>query len=178
MQFGITLNNNPYSYEQKLASIDKTSIKEVAQEIFTRAENKPSTQNNIDFSKFNRTDIGLNLYNGSVSPDVSKAVSLQNSGQGLNLNQETIANIQYLNTQAAKAVSETPAKNMDGKIHVQNESSIDNSERANAPLPDSTTFFNTSNLGKDKEGGGNPFFAFTNNDNNGGNTTSETTSSF
>lgn len=158
MTFGITFNNNSYNYAAKLASIDQPAIKEVAQEIFGRAEAKTVNLNNVDVAKFNRPNVGLDLYNGSVNPDVAKNIALQSAGQNVSLNREVQANIQYLNTQAAKAMLDMPAKNMDGKIHVNANDSVSNGERAYAPLPNSTTFFNISNLSKDGQGNGNPFY--------------------
>jgi len=164
MTFGITFNN-AYTVAPKFSGIDQPVVKEVAQEILARAGAKSGALSTVDLSKFNRPDTGMDLYNGNVTPDVAKNIALQNSGQNVSLNREVQANIQYLNTQAAKAAFETPAKNMEGKINAQPNESISNSERAHAPLPNSTTFFDISNLSKDSDGNGNPFYA-----NTGGNT--------
>ncbi len=172
MAFGITFNKNPYINVSNSGSIDNSTIREVAQEIFGRAETKSVALNNIDLSKFNRPNVGLDLYNGNVNPDVAKNISLQSAGQNVSLNREVLANIQYLNTQAAKAIHETPTKNMNGKIHVNANDTVSNGERAYAPLPNTTTFFNTANTAKDKQGGGNPFYG-----NSGNNSSPESASS-
>ena len=165
MTFGITFNNQYYS-GNNVNGIDYSALQQTAKEIFQNAQAASINTNQVDTSRVNGLRVGLDLYNGKVSPDVAKNISLQNAGQNVFLNTQTLANIQYLNLQAAKAINESTVKTMDGKIHVNVNETVSNSERAYAPLPNATTFFNTSNLSKDSQGGNNPFFSFSGNSSN------------
>ena len=168
MTFGITFNNNYYT-GNKASGLDHTALQETAREIFKNAQAASVNTNSANSAKISNLQSGVDFYNGKVSPEMAKNISLQNAGLNIYLNSQVIANIQYLNLQAAKATTESFAKNMEGKVYVQNQETIANSEREYAPLPNSTTFFNIGNLSKDKRGGGNPFYSGAESSNNDSN---------
>jgi len=167
MNFDITLRNN-YNGIRTVDGLDYATMKATAQEIFTRAQ-KNSVLSEADLSRFNRIEKGLDLYSGKLGTDVAREISLQNSGKNIQLNQELQAKIQYLNMQAAKIAAQGQGKNIDGKIPVNPNDMVSNAERTHAPLPETTDFFNITNLNKDRNSGGNPFSANANRNKSSGN---------
>lgn len=159
MNFGITLGNYEYG-KKNVEGIDYSAIRETSQEIFARAARKDNVLNNVDLSKFNRVDKGLDLYSGKVDANLAKAISLQNAGKNVQLNNEALSQIQYLNLQAAKIANQNPYKEVEGKIPVNPNDAVSNSEREYAPLPNTTQFFDIDNLARNKQqSNGNPFSA-------------------
>ena len=111
MSFGVTLNTNK-NY------IDTAAINEVAKQIFTNAQSKTaqtSDLGNIDLTKFRRADVGIDLYSQRTDIDTAKFVAVRNAGLDINLNQNFIANVQYLNTMAALDATKVQ-KNVEGKM--------------------------------------------------------------
>ncbi len=97
--------------------IDRSVLKEVSQEILKRAAAKNSQYNtsSSSFSTVLKTqNIGIDLYSGRVDTQTQRQISLNNSGLNIQLNQEVLNSIKYLNTQAAQNVQ----KNVEGKITV------------------------------------------------------------
>jgi len=132
-------------------SIDRATLQQVSQSILKRAEQK-NAQYNVDNARnfFQQRDLGLDLYNGKVEAATAKQIAMNNSGLQVQLNQNTLASIQYLNSMAAQNVQ----KNVEGKMTVAvNE--ITTKEQT-APV----TAFNTivsQETAKDKKGS-NPFY--------------------
>ncbi len=97
--------------------IDRSVLKEVSQEIMKRAAAK-SGQNTVSTGSFNNVfrvqDIGIDLYSGRVDAQTQRQIALNNSGLNIQLNQEVLNSIKYLNTQAAQNVQ----KNVEGKITI------------------------------------------------------------
>lgn len=93
------------------AGIDKSVLKQVSQEILKRANANNGTNfdvNNINLKSFSQTkqpELGLNLYNGSVDATTAKQIALNNSALQINLSQNVMDSIKYLNTQAAQKVA-------------------------------------------------------------------------
>lgn len=129
--------------------IDRSTLQQVSQEILKRAAEKNS-QYNTDSSRVNNifrpADIGIDLYQGNVDTKIAKQVALNNSGLQIQLNQEVLKSIQYLNSQAAQNVQ----KNVEGKITVALNEGVGNTQKY-----DSTPKFNSIvslAAGKDKNG--------------------------
>lgn len=137
-----------YNAQYKLG-IDTSVLKEVSQEILKRAAEKnnqfnvnTSTVNNI----FKPADIGLDLYKGNVDSNVARQVALNNSGLQIQLNQEVLASIQYLNAKAAQNIQ----KNVEGKITIALQEGVGNiSQKDVAPKFNSII---SLAAGKDKNG--------------------------
>ncbi len=159
MNFGITFRNNKEYGLNTVDGLDYSSIRTTAQEIFTRANQNNYVLSQTDLSKFTRVDKGLDLYNGKVDTNLAREISLQNSGKNVQLNNEALEQIQYLNAQAAQIAGQSITKNIDGKIPVNPNDTVSNAERAYAPLPNTTQFFSIDNLTKDKSSSNNPFSA-------------------
>lgn len=157
MSLGITGLTSNRNY------IDTSSVNEVAKQIFTRAQNKTFDVNNVDFSKFRRPELGIDLYNGRVDANTATQVAVRNAGLDINLNETFIANVQYLNTQAAMATAKT-TKNVEGKLIAP----VAEGESAQKPtveaLPQNVELVLNGGLDKDKRGS-NPFSFFSMNTN-------------
>ena len=87
------------------ANIDKTVLKQVSQEIMKRA-NANNADFNVNATNFKtpaetKQALGLNLYNGTVDVQVAKQIALNNSGLQIQLNQNVLDSIKYLNSQAS-----------------------------------------------------------------------------
>lgn len=130
--------------------IDTTTLKQVSNEILKRAAEKNS-QYNTNTSSLNNifknaNNIGIDLYSGKVDTNVARQVAMNNSGFQIQLNQEVMQSIQYLNTKAAQNVQ----KNVDGKITVALNEGVGNTQKT-----ETTHTFNSIislGAGKDKNG--------------------------
>lgn len=161
MSLGLTAINNNRNY------IDTSAINEVAKQIFTKAESKAASfdTNVVDLSKFRRPEVGIDLYSQRTNMDTAKFVAVRNAGLDINLNQNFIANVQYLNTMAAMN-TEKVQKNVEGKL-IAPVAEGEKSEVKNIfNLPGTIELSNSKNLDKDKRGS-NPFSFFSMNENKG-----------
>ena len=155
MSFGVTLNTNR-SY------IDKTSIGEVAKYIFQNAENKSANiENTVDLSKFRRPEVGIDLYSQRTNIDTARQIAIRNAGLDINLNENFIANVQYLNAQAAQNATKVQ-KTVEGKLAAPIAEGEKSEIKNIFNLPQTMDITNSKNLEKDKRGS-NPFsFVYTN----------------
>lgn len=131
-------------------NIDRATLQQVSQSILKRAEQKNS-QYNVDNAQnfFQKRDIGVDLYNGKVDLKVANQIALNNSGLQVQLSQEVLAKINYLNTAAA-----VTQKNVDGKLTIAvNEITL---KEQTAPV-NSHNRIVTNETAKDKNGS-NPFY--------------------
>lgn len=151
MSFGIT------SLSAKRSYIDTQSINEVAKQIFANAESKSQSFDisQTDLAKFKRPEVGIDLYNSKNSIDTTKQIAIRNAGLDINLNSNFVANVQYLNTQAAQQVT----KNVEGKLIAPVAEGEGTQKREVVALPKSVELNNSKSLDKDKRGS-NPFSFF------------------
>ena len=132
--------------------IDTTVLKEVTQQIFKRAESKSVDLSSLDLTKFNRADLGMDLYSGKVDSSVARQVAMTSAGMQVNLNENTIASLKFLNSEASKSIF----KVVEGKIApTVNEETT--KVKNNFELPKFSQLIKTSDTGKDKNGS-NPFY--------------------
>ena len=104
-----------FDVSAKLNGIDRNVLKEVSQEILKRANAKNSdfnVQSSFKTAAQARQELGLNLYNGSVDSNTARQIALNNSGLRIQLNQNVLDSIKYLNTQAAQRNS----NNLEGRL--------------------------------------------------------------
>lgn len=104
-----------FDVSAKLNGIDRSVLKEVSQEILKRANGKSSDfQLNSSFKTAAQAkqELGINLYNGSVDTNTARQIALNNSGLQIQLNQNVLDSIKYLNTQAAQRNS----NNLEGRL--------------------------------------------------------------
>lgn len=135
-----------YNAQYKLG-IDTTTLQQVSQEILKRANEKNNqynvrTVNNV----FKSTDIGIDLYKGNVDVNTAKQIALNNSGLQVQLNQEVLNSIKYLNTQAVQNIH----KNMEGKITVALNEGVGNTQQT-SEAPKFNSIISLA-AGKDKNG--------------------------
>lgn len=129
--------------------IDRSTLQQVSQEILKRAAEKNSQYNinsNTVNNIFKPADIGIDLYKGHVDTKTARQIALNNSGLQIQLNQEVLNSIQYLNAKAAQNVQ----KNVEGKITVALNEGVGNTSKF-----DSAPKFNSIislAAGKDKNG--------------------------
>lgn len=139
----VTLNQNFKT------GIDTSMLKEVSAEILKRAQAKAMNAQSAQ-SAFKTTDLGLDLYQGKVDAKTARQVAMNNSGLQIQLNQNVLNSIQFLNTQAAQKVQ----KNVEGKIAFSVYEGTDVQKAAETPKFNSIVSFGTA---KDKQGS-NPFY--------------------
>lgn len=135
-----------YNAQYKLG-IDRTTLQQVSQEILKRANEKNSqynvhTTNNI----FKSADIGVDLYNGKVDVNTAKQIALNNSGLQVQLSQDALNSIKYLNSQATQNVQ----KNVEGKITVALNEGVGNTQKSGEPAKFNSII--SLATGKDKNG--------------------------
>ena len=131
--------------------IDTSILKEVSAEILKRAQAKAANiQTGASNSVFRPQELGLDLYNGKIDSQTAKQIALNNSGLQIQLNQNVLESIKFLNTQAAQNVQ----KNVEGKIAFSVYEGTDVQKAAEMPKFNSIISFSTA---KDKKGS-NPFY--------------------
>lgn len=141
------------SYNQNINSgIDATTLREVTQQIFQRANAKSSALANVDLTKFNRPTVGMDLYSGKVDASTARQVAMTNSGLQVNLSENALNSLRYLNSQASKSVFQ----NVDGKISVNvKEETVETKKGIQIPAFGRLT--ETADLEQHKKGS-NPFY--------------------
>ena len=131
--------------------IDTSILKEVSAEILKRAQAKAmNAQTGSVRTAFKAADLGLDLYQGTVDSAPARQVAMNNSGMQIQLNQNVLDSIKFLNSQAAQNVQ----KNVEGKIAFSVYEGADVQKAAEAPKFNSIVSFSTA---KDKKGS-NPFY--------------------
>lgn len=103
--------NVSYNYTNT-AGIDTASVKEVAKQIFERANVKSSALTEENLAKFNRPSLGSDLYSGRIDANAARQISMANSGMQVQLSANALNNLKYLNNEASKAIF----KRIEGKI--------------------------------------------------------------
>ena len=139
----VTLSNNLRS-----AGIDASVIKEVSAEILKRAHAK--TAQKVQQSVFTAAELGVDLYQGKVDSATARQIAMNNSGLQIQLNENVLNSIKFLNSQAAQQVS----KNVEGKLAFAVYEGSDVQKAPEMPKFNSIVSFATA---KDKQGS-NPFY--------------------
>ncbi len=145
----MSLNVN-YTQNYK-TGIDTSILKEVSAEILKRAQEKAmNVQSSHSNSVFRAKDLGLDLYQGKVDAQTACQIAMNNSGIQIQLKQNVLDSIKFLNTQAAQQIQ----KNVEGKLAFSVYESTDIQKAAETPKFNSIISFSTA---KDKNGS-NPFY--------------------
>lgn len=135
----VTLNQNLRT------GIDASVLKEVSAEILKRAHAKSAQYVQ---HKAPAVDLGIDLY--KIDANTAKQVAMNNSGLQVQLNQNALASIQFLNAQAAQKIQ----KNVEGKLAFEVYEGTDVQRAAETPKFNSIISFAAA---KDKQGS-NPFY--------------------
>lgn len=139
-----------YNAEYKLG-INRSTLQQVSNEILKRAAEKNSQYNTNSSSVKNilqntQQNLGIDLYKGNVDTSVARQVAMNNSGLQIQLSQDALKSIQYLNSQAGNNVQ----KNVEGKISIALNEGVGNAQKTeSAPKFNSIVSLAT---GKDKNG--------------------------
>ena len=157
MAMGINL----YTANVNSSIIDKSMIREVTENIFTRSEAKNNVDiaQKFDLSKFNRAEMGIDLYSNKVNSQQAIEISIRNAGLDVQLNQNFAANVQYLNTQAALNNLQNYQRNIDGKMPMAPTASEKSEVKSNFSMPKTFALTSSAQTNKDKRGS-NPFSMF------------------
>ncbi len=143
-----------FDVSAKLNGIDRNVLKEVSQEILKRANAKNSDFNvhtSFKTASQAKQELGINLYNGSVDANTARQIALNNSGLQIQLNQNVLDSIKYLNSQAAQRNS----NNLEGRLTLDvNEISTKVVSPENPTLTQGILSFATD---KDKSGSQTPY---------------------
>ena len=139
-----------YNAQYKLG-IDTTTLKQVSNEILKRAAEKNSQYNTNSSSVKNifqstQQNLGIDLYKGNVDTSVARQVAMNNSGMQIQLSQDALKSIQYLNSQAVNNIQ----KNVEGKISIALNEGVGNSQKYEA-APKFNSIISLA-AGKDKNG--------------------------
>jgi len=115
---GISIMSFDIASQFKAQGIDTSVLKQVSQEIMKRAGGASNAEFNVN-ANFKtasqaKQELGLNLYNGSLDVNMQKQIALNNSGLQIQLNQNILDSIKYLNTQAAQQ----NANNLQGRLNI------------------------------------------------------------
>lgn len=135
-----------YNAQYKLG-IDTSTLHQVSQEILKRAAEKNSQYNTTTVNTVAKpADMGLDLYRGNVDTDIARRIAMNNSGLQIQLNQEVLNSIQFLNSKAAQNIG----KNVEGKITIALNEGVGNTQKSEA-LPKFNSIVSLA-AGKDKNG--------------------------
>lgn len=139
-----------YNAQYKLG-IDTTTLKQVSNEILKRAAEKNSQYNTNSSTVKNifqstQQNLGIDLYKGNVDTSVARQVAMNNSGMQIQLSQDALKSIQYLNSQAVNNIQ----KNVEGKISIALNEGVGNSQKSEA-APKFNSIISLA-AGKDKNG--------------------------
>ncbi len=151
----MSLNITNYTSKINTPAIDVQAVKDITSQIFDKQSIQSVELDNLNLSKFKRVDLGLDLYSKRTDAEVASQVAIRNAGVDVKLNQNFIANVQYLNAQAAQT-SHKATKAVEGKIIVPLTEDNQVNLREVFALPKSAQIFESQNLNKDKRGS-NPF---------------------
>lgn len=142
------------SYNQNInGGIDTAALKEVAKSIFQRADAKSSDiSEKFDLSKFNRGDLGTDLYGGRVDASTANQIAMTKVGMQVSLSSEALNSLKYLSSEASKTIF----KDVEGKIAIPETKEITDRVKS-LPLASFGKLVETLDLGSDKRGS-NPFY--------------------
>lgn len=142
------------SYNQNINSgIDAASLKEVTQQIFQRANTQTSSAlANVDLTKFNRVNLGTDLYSGKVDASTASQIAMTKTGMQVTLSDNALNSLKYLSSEASKSIF----KSVEGKITVAEPQELAEKIKT-VTLPTFGRLTETMDLESDKKGS-NPFY--------------------
>ncbi len=135
-------------------AIDSSALAKVTEQIFKPSGEQQQTVDvsKLDLSKFNRVNIGTDLYSARTNGEVALQAAKTAADFDIKLSPEFNKNIQYLNSQAAQSLFTTKENNGKVVITVDNVEKVDQDKIVLA----ASQVVETKDLNKDKKGS-NPF---------------------
>jgi len=141
------------SYNQNINNgVDSAALKEVAKQIFQRADSKTSDLAKFDLTKFNRATLGTDLYGARVDASTANQIAMTKVGMQVSLSTDALNSLKYLSSEASKTIF----KDVEGKIAIPETKEIADRVKV-APLASFGKLVETTDLGSDKKGS-NPFY--------------------
>ncbi len=140
------------SANTQLSKIDAQALERVTEQIFNPNNEKSIDVSKLDLTKFNRADIGTDLYAARTSTEAAIQASKASADFGVNLSNAFSANVQYLNSQAAQSLFTSKENN--GKVMV----GVDNTQplTGTQAVVAAAEVIDINSMNKDKKGH-NPF---------------------
>lgn len=137
--------------------IDTNAIKDITTQIFNAEPTNSNVLDSLDLSKFNRVELGTDLYSKNTSVQAATQIAVRNAGLDVAVNQNLLSSIQYLNSQAAQNLAKT-ASNQQASVNAIAPVAENNqvSVREVFALPTGAQVLESQNLNKDRKGS-NPF---------------------
>ena len=132
--------------------IDSQALTRVTEQILNPNNNQTVDVSKLDLSKFNRVNIGTDLYSSRTNGEVALQASKAAADFGVNLSATFNANVQYLNAQAAQSLFTSKENNGQAAFTVENTQKAPEDQIVLA----SSQVSETKNMNKDKRGS-NPF---------------------
>ena len=148
----LNVNNAIYN----LKGIDTASVNKTAGEILQNAQNKSNQPQviGLDYSKFNRTSLGLDLYSNRTNVELQKQVAMIQAGL-----YAKAVNVAKLNSNAAMNLYSATAVQKQVEL-TQSASQVElTSPSKLEELKDSIKLFNISDKNANSSNGNNPFAA-------------------
>lgn len=133
-------------------AIDSQALAKVTEQILNPNSQKTVDVSTLDLSKFNRVNIGTDLYAARTNGEVALQASKAATDFGVNLSQNFSQNVQYLNAQAAQSLFTAKETNTQAAFSVENNQKVSDDQIVLA----STQINETKEMNKDKRGS-NPF---------------------
>ncbi len=140
------------SYNQINSGIDTAALKEVTKQIFQRANSQNSVLAKADLTKFNRVNIGTDLYGNKVDASTANQIAMTKIGMQVNLSENAVNCLKYLNSEASKSIFKT----VDGKVVIPETKEIAQKQNV-VKLPTFGKLVETADLDSNKNGS-NPFY--------------------
>lgn len=146
----IELNTALYS----MNGVDTNNVAKVSAEILAKSNSNPEVKA-LDYSKFNRANLGIDLYSSRTNSDMQKQVALTRAG----LYMQSL-NVAKLNSQAAMNLygAQTVQKNVE--LHQSIESAQGNDlvgPKKLGEVKNTISLFNISDKNANSSNGFNPF---------------------
>ena len=137
--------------------IDQQALARVKEQILNPHKEKTVDVSKLDLSKFNRVNIGTDLYAAKTNGDVALQAAKAATDFGIQFSNAFSANVQYLNSQAAQSLF--TSKENTGKVVVN----VDNTQpvMGNEAVVASSHIVESQSMKQDKRGQ-NPFAFYLN----------------
>ena len=145
------------SAKAQVSIIDQQALARVKEQIFNPNNDKTVDVSKLDLSKFNRVNLGTDLYAAKTSGEVALQAAKAATDFGIQFSNAFNANVQYLNSQAAQSLFTSKENTGKVVINVDNVQTVMGNEAVIA----SSEIVETQNMKQDKRGQ-NPFAFYLN----------------
>ncbi len=153
----MSLNVNTTLYS--LYGVDVNNVDKITSKILNKKQETPTVKE-IDYSKFNRKTLGIDLYSSRTNPDLQKQISLTQAGlyaksvDVAKLNSSAAANL-YSASTVAKNVELTQSINLNSELvapkQIENNQAIVETSNIKDKHSSSSNGFNPFSSGEESE---------------------------